>query len=202
MLEYINQRYKPKKNDLVAEYYLEPNRISLKKAAEHIAGESSIGTWTHVATMNKEIARKLRPKVYYINQKKKIIRIAYSDQLFEPGNMPQILSSIAGNIYGMKAVRNLRLIDIHFPKSIMDSFKGPKHGIEGVRKLTKVPKRPLVGTIVKPKVGLTESQHALCCYEAWMGGLDIVKDDENLSRLSFNKFGERIRETLRRRDKV
>ncbi len=202
MLKYINRKYKPKSNDLVAEYRVEPNKISIEKACEHIAGESSIGTWTTIATMNKKIAAKLKPNVYSINRQTKEVKIAYPAELFEAGNMPQIYSAIAGNIFGMKAVKGLRLQDVSFPKSIMDEFPGPKFGIQGVRKVLKVKKRPLVGTIVKPKVGLNEKQHAEVAYNAWAGGLDIVKDDENLTSMSFNNFEKRVKETLKLRDKA
>jgi ribulose-bisphosphate carboxylase large chain len=197
MIEYINLNYKPLPTELICEYYLEPNeKFSIEKVAGFIAGESSIGTWTDIATMNPTIAAKLRPTVYDINRRKKTVKIAYPQDLFEEGNMPQILSSIAGNIYGMKALNNLRLIDITFPKKLINSFKGPEFGIKGIQKLTRVKKRPLLGTIVKPKVGLNEKQHAQVAYQAWLGGLDIVKDDENLSSMKFNNFDERVKQTL------
>jgi len=202
LLEYIDLRYKPNRNDLVAEYRLEPNKISIEKACEHVAGESSIGTWTDISTMNKWVARKLKPHVFYISKKTGEVRIAYPSELFEAGNMPQIYSAVAGNIFGMSAVKNLRLQDIHFPKSIMNRFAGPKFGIEGVRRLLKIKKRPLVGTIIKPKVGLDEKNHARVAYEAWTGGLDIIKDDENLTSMGFNNFEKRIKETLKMRDKA
>ena len=201
-LKYINLNYRPGKHDVVCEYHVDPNKISLEEACEKIAGESSIGTWTTIATMNKRIATKLKPNVFSINKKTREIKIAYPEELFEEGNMPEILSSIAGNIFGMKAVQNLRLQDISFPKSIVKSFKGPKFGIKGIRKLLGIKKRPLVGTIVKPKVGLDEKQHAQVAYNSWYGGLDIVKDDENLSSMKFNKFDKRIKKTLRLRDKA
>jgi len=201
-LEYINLKYKPKKTDLVCEYHVDPNKISFAEACENIAAESSIGTWTTIATMNKRIADKLRPKVFSINKKTREIKIAYPEELFEAGNIPQILSSIAGNIFGMKAVQNLRLQDINFPKSVIKAFKGPRFGIHGIRNILRVRKRPLVGTIVKPKVGLSPKQHAEVAYNSWHGGLDIVKDDENLSSMKFNKFEKRIKETLKLRDKA
>ncbi len=201
-LEYIDTKYKPR-NELICEYYLEPSKgISLNEACEHIAAESSIGTWTDIVTMNKRIATKLKPHVFSINKKTNEIKIAYPIELFEQGSIPQILSSIAGNIYGMKAIKNLRLQNITFPKSLTKSFPGPKFGIKGVRKLLKVKDRPLVGTIVKPKVGLTAEQHAKVAYNAWIGGCDIVKDDENLTNMTFNKFNKRVIETLKLRDKA
>jgi len=200
---YTDLKYRPTRKDLIAEYYLEPRKgVKFEKAANHVAAESSIGTWTDITTLDKKIAEKLRPSIYYSNKSAGIVKIAYNEELFEPGNMPQILSSIAGNLFGMKDVANIRLLDIGFSKKLIDSFKGPRYGISGIRKLTRIKKRPLIGTIIKPKVGLNEKAHARVAYDAWVGGLDIVKDDENLSHMSFNKFNKRITETLRLRDKA
>ncbi len=116
--------------------------------------------------------------------------------------MPNILSSVAGNVFGLKALKNLRLLNIEFPKQLLGSFKGPAFGIAGIRKLLKVPKRPLVGTIIKPKLGLKTEDHAKVAYEAWLGGCDVVKDDENLSSQKFNPFQERLTKTLESRDKA
>ena len=203
-MDYVNLDYQPSENDLIAMYYVEisPECKSIQHASEEIAKESSIGTWTEIATLSADIAKRLRPSTFYINPEKKIIKIAYTKELFEANNLPQILSAIAGNIYGMKVLKSLRLLDISFPKDIVNTYKGPKYGIEGIRKLTKVKDRPLLGTIVKPKVGLNEVEHAKICGDAWIGGLDIVKDDENLTSMTFNKFEKRIMETLKTRDKV
>ena len=202
MLNYIDLKYKPTKTDLICEFYVEPNNMSLQKAAEHIAAESSIGTWTELTTMRERIAKKLKPKVFFISAKTGEIKIAYPQELFEAGNMPQILSAVAGNIFGMKSVRNLRLQDIHFPKKVINSFLGPAFGIRGIRNLLRVKDRPLLGTIVKPKVGLSPEQHAHVAYNAWLGGLDIVKDDENLTSMRFNLFEERITKVLELRDRA
>ncbi len=204
MVDYVDLNYKPSEKDLIAMYYVEksPDTKDLEHASEEIAKESSIGTWTEIATMSADIAKKLKPSTFYIDKKNKIIKIAYTKELFEADNMSQILSAVAGNIFGMKALNALRLLDLSFPKDIVKAYKGPKFGIEGVRKLTKVKDRPLLGTIVKPKVGLNEVEHAKVCGEAWLGGLDVVKDDENLTSMSFNSFEKRIEETFKVRDKI
>lgn len=202
-IEYIDLKYKPdSKDDLIAEYYVEPNRITIEKAAEHLAAESSIGTWTDISTLSPTLANQLKPHVYSINKKESIIKIAYKRELFEDGSIPQILSSIAGNVYGMKAVKNLRLLDFDIPDRMIKHFPGPRYGLNGVRKLTKVKDRPLVGTIVKPKVGLSPLRHAQVAYESWIGGLDIVKDDENLTDQKFNRFEDRVVKTLELRDRA
>lgn len=201
-MAYVDLKYEPAKDDLICKYYIEPNGITIEKASEYTAAESSIGTWTDLTTLKPETRDRLQARVFKIDKKKKVIDVAYPLPLFELGSMPEVLSSIAGNIYGMKAVKNLRLLDIGFPMEMVKSFKGPNFGIPGVRDLLKVYDRPLVGTIVKPKVGLDYKNHAKVAYDAWTGGMDIVKDDENLTSQTFNPFYKRIPETLKLRDKA
>ncbi|MEM5766222.1 MAG: type III ribulose-bisphosphate carboxylase [Candidatus Aenigmatarchaeota archaeon] len=199
-LDYIDLEYEPRKNDLICLFRVEPAKgISMKKAAGSIAAESSTGTWVHVKT-EKPYVKKLAAKVFDI--KRNLVKIAYPIDLFEPGNMPNIMSSVAGNVFGMKNLKNLRLNDIHFPEKLLKSFRGPKYGIDGIRKILKVKERPLIGTIIKPKVGLKSKDHAKIAYEAWVGGCDIVKDDENLGNQKFNKFKERLEKTLNMKEKA
>jgi ribulose-bisphosphate carboxylase large chain len=196
--KFLNLSYKPKKTDVICQYKITPaSGFSLRRVSEDIAGESSIGTWTDIGTMNEKIAKKLAPKIYYISEKNKRVRIAYPLELFELGNLPEVLSSVGGNIYGMKSVKGLLWEDLRIPEKMLRSFKGPQYGIEGLRKMLKVPKRPLLGTIIKPKVGLDEKEHARVAYEAWIGGCDIVKDDENLTSQNFNHFKKRFLLTIK-----
>jgi len=198
-VDFVDQSYKPKTTDLVCDFYVEPLGISLKEAAGGVAAESSVGTWTELTTI-KPYVEKLAARVFSI--KGNNIRIAYPIELFEQGNMPNILSSVAGNVFGLRALKNLKLTDIQLPKELVHSFKGPKYGITGIRKLLNVHDRPLVGTIIKPKLGLKTVDHAKVAYDAWMGGCDVVKDDENLSSQSFNPFEERVVATLEMRDRA
>ena len=198
-LDFIDLTYKPKETDLICTFYVEPEGISLKEAAGGVAAESSVGTWTELTT-EKPYVKRFAAHVFSIEGN--VIKIAYPIELFEPSNMPNVLSSVAGNVFGLKALKNLRLLDIEFPNQLLNSFKGPAFGIAGIRKLLKIPKRPLVGTIIKPKLGLETKDHAKVAYEAWLGGCDVVKDDENLSSQSFNPFEERLAQTLESRDKA
>jgi len=201
MLHYIDLKYKPKATDLLV-IYRPKTKETLEFAADNLAKESSIGTWTELSTMNKKIAQNLKPHVYKLDKKNKLVYIAYPIKLFEVGNMAGILSSVCGNVLGMKFLDGLRICDIKFPKEIVKAYPGPYHGVKGVRKMYKTKDRPFTGTIIKPKVGLTSKQHAKVGYDAWMGicdhkGLDIVKDDENLVSLTFNTFKDRARLTVK-----
>ena len=198
-IDFTDLSYKPREDDIICDFYVEPEGLSLEEAAGGVAAESSIGTWTEVGTM-KPYVKQLHATVFSIQNNN--VRIAYPIELFELGNMPNIFSSVAGNVFGLRALRNLRLNDIHFPVKLLKSFKGPKYGIQGIRRLLKVKDRPLVGTIIKPKLGLVTKDHAEVAYEAWVGGCDIVKDDENLGSQKFNRFENRLEKTLESRDKA
>lgn len=199
--DYININFKPNKNYLTTTLYLEADDI--KHAAGGIAAESSIGTWKDIST-EKNYMKYLAATVFSMKKHGKglIIEIAYPLELFEDGNMPNILSSVAGNIFGLGELHSLRLLDIFFPDKILKTFKGPKYGIDGIRKILKIYDRPLTGTIVKPKIGLRTADHAKVAFDSWTGGCDIVKDDENLSGQSFNKFETRLKETFKMKEKA
>ncbi|MDD5416789.1 MAG: type III ribulose-bisphosphate carboxylase [Candidatus Aenigmarchaeota archaeon] len=193
--DYYNTKYKPKSSDLICTFKITPCN---KRTAGAVAAESSTGTWSEISTMSEKRMLDLGAKV--ISIKGNLAKIAYPIELFEKGNMPQIWSSIAGNVFNMKEVKTLRLEWIDWPVDMINSFNGPKFGVQGIRKMLHVPKRPLAGTIIKPKLGLNEIEHAQVAYRAWVGGVDIVKDDENLTHQPFNHFDKRIRETLKQRD--
>jgi len=207
MLHYYDPDYKPKDSDIVCLYRFETeDGVSFGEGAEQIAAESSIGTWTKISTMKENIAQTLKPRIIELNEDKHTAKIAYPIELFEVDNMSGILSSICGNILGMKILKNLRVCDIKFPKEVVTAFPGPEHGIQGVRDLTGIYDRPFTGTIIKPKVGLTSDQHAEVAYQAWYGidgqGLDIVKDDENLTSQPFNPFDKRMELTFEQKKRV
>ncbi len=170
----------------------------IEKVAIRVAAESSNGTWTTLKI--PEHIRALSAKVYEINDN--YVKIAYPNDLFEEGNMPQILSSIAGNIFGMKALEGLRLVDVKWPKNLINSFKGPQYGIKGIRELLNIKRRPITATVPKPKVGYYAEEHAQIGYEIWIGGVDLLKDDENLSNQRFNRFEKRLDLSMKMRDKA
>jgi len=196
---FINQSYKPTRNDLVCLFRVTPDRMPLKEAINNVALESSVGTWTPVSS-NKKYVNRLGAKAFAISGD--WVKIAYPQELFESGSVSNILSSVAGNVFGMKCIKGLRLEDVKIPAKLLKSFPGPRFGIDGYRRILKVKDRPLVGTIVKPKLGLKTKDHAKVAYDSWVGGCDVVKDDENLSSQKFNPFERRASKTLEMCDKA
>ena len=200
--EFVEESDEPD-DELVCDFYLKhTDEVGFGWAAGAVAAESSIGTWDpNLTTMRDEI-RDMGARVVETDtdagdaENDGVARIAYPPELFEAGSMPQILSSIAGNVFGLSEVVNLRLEDVRFPPGIVERFPGPALGYETVKSRVGADDRPVVGTIVKPKLGLRADEHAEVAYEGWIGGLDIVKDDENLADMEFNRFDERVRATL------
>lgn len=165
--------------------------VTAERAADAVAAESSIGTWTEVATLGADLRDRLRARVVALEGER--VTVVYPAALFEPGNMAQIYSSVAGNIFGMKEIASLRLEALRLPPALATSFPGPAYGVAGIRATLGVKGRPLVGTIVKPKIGLPPQEQAKVVYEAMAAGCDVVKDDENLTSQAFCPFEERLR---------
>ncbi len=166
--------------------------LDIRLAAAAIATEQSTGTWTGVSTLNDEIFERYHGRVTDVTGD--IATIAYPEEDFslDIGGVPQILSVIAGNLFGLDALKGVRLEDVQFPKGMLREFKGPKFGIPGMREILKRPSKPLVGTIVKPKIGLPPKGMADYIYEAGMGGLTNGKDDETLSNQRFCPLEDRV----------
>ena len=165
--------------------------LPMEKAAEAIAAEQSTGTWTGISTLDHGIFDTLGARITSIDGDIVTCEFPAEDFSIENGAVPQILSVIAGNLFGLGALKAVRLEDVTFPKSILEQFKGPKFGAEGIRQALHRPEKPLVGTIVKPKIGLSPEKTAEYVYEAGSGGLTNSKDDETLVDQAFCPIEDR-----------
>lgn len=198
---FVKKDYEPDlENDVVVTFKVQPAEgFNIEDAVGAVASESSVGTWTTLSIVPDRIWR-LMAKAYEITVQEDgslIAKIAYPVDIFEEGNLPAFLASVAGNVFGMKRVKGLRIEDIYMPYSFMKFFKGPIKGIEGVRGIYKVYGRPIVGTVPKPKVGFSPEELGKIAYEFLSGGMDYVKDDENLASPSFCRFEERAKHVMK-----
>jgi len=146
-IDFVDLDYQPRESDLVCKFRVDPGDHPMEFIAGGVAAESSVGTWTELST-EEPYVRERAAKVFSLEGDR--FKVAYPLELFEPGNMPNILSSVAGNVFGLEDLRSLRMEDIWFPGELAGSFKGPKYGVEGVRRVTGVEGRPLVGTRLQP----------------------------------------------------
>ncbi|MBN2979926.1 MULTISPECIES: ribulose-bisphosphate carboxylase large subunit family protein [Cohnella] len=179
--------------------YLAETPFSLEKAAEIIAGEQSTGTFTAVpgeteALKEKHAARveavetleetdapslpgaKL-PKAHDGKYRRGKITVSFPLRNFGP-SIPNLMSAVAGNLYELQELSGLRLVDLELPAAFASRYPGPKFGIEGTRRLTGVYDRPILGTIVKPSVGLSPEELGKLVYDLALAGMDFIKDDE------------------------
>ncbi|MEM4463066.1 MAG: type III ribulose-bisphosphate carboxylase [Fervidicoccaceae archaeon] len=200
---FVDTSYVPDpKNDVIAVFKVKPAEgFTPEEAAGGLAAESSVGTWTTLYVWYDESrVDRLKGRAFSF---KKIdggyynVKVAYPLELFEQGNLPAFLASVAGNIFGMKRISSLRLEDLYLPQQFISWFKGPGKGILGVREALGIKDRPIVGTVPKPKVGYSPEEVGKLAYELLVGGMDFVKDDENLASPSFCSFQRRAEAIMR-----
>lgn len=165
------------------------------RAADVIAGEQSSGTF--IATPGEDAALKARSAA----------RVEILEQIEDPGtpvlpgsagggaptswrmrlswplenigpSIPNLLATVAGNLNELKQVAGLKITALNLPEPFFQTYPGPAFGIEGTRRMAGVETGPLIGTIIKPSVGLTPEGTAALVDELCAGGIDFIKDDE------------------------
>jgi ribulose-bisphosphate carboxylase large chain len=113
-------------------------------------------------------------------------------------NLPTLVSTLQGNLYELSQFSGLKLMDFDAPASFTDAFRGPRFGIAGTRELTAVKTgRPLIGTIIKPSIGLSPQQTADIVAQLAEAGIDFIKDDELMANPPHSPFDERLRAVMR-----
>ena len=118
--------------------------------------------------------------------------IAYDLDLFEEGSIANLTASIIGNVFGFKAVKALRLEDMRIPVAYLKTFQGPATGVIVERERLDKFGRPLLGATTKPKLGLSGRNYGRVVYEGLKGGLDFMKDDENINSQPFMHWRDRF----------
>lgn len=109
------------------------------------------------------------------------VTIAHPHANFGP-RLPNLMSAVMGEgVFFVPSVPIIKLLDIRFPDSYLAQFPGPQFGLRGLRERLQVFDRPIFIGVIKPNIGLAPEPFAAIAEEAWMGGLDIAKDDEMLA---------------------
>ncbi len=111
-------------------------------------------------------------------------------------NLPNLVATIAGNLFELAAFSGLKLIDFDVPPAFADNYEGPAFGIDGTRALVEVFDRPIIGTIIKPSVGLTPEQTAAQTKTLIEAGLDFIKDDELMGDPPHSLFVDRVSKVM------
>lgn len=180
-----------------------PADIPIHDLASALAVEQSTGTWVPVPGETPEIRKNHVAKVTAVHEvpdyefalpndiktRSYIIEIAFP-VVNIGAQIPMLFTALIGNI---SMGGQIKLLDVRFPKKYTDGFKGPKFGIEGVRKILGVKDRPLLNNMTKPCTGYTPEIGVELFKAAALGGVDIVKDDELIANASFNSVADRVK---------
>jgi ribulose-bisphosphate carboxylase large chain len=208
---------------ILATYRIE-TPLSLEHAAEAMAGEQSSGTFVAVPGETDDLRVRHRASVVSITPLEEVASPSLPGARGAPGaperryrrgavviafpfdnvgtNVPTLISTVAGNLFELSQLSGVRLVDLELPRPFADAHSGPQFGIEGTRRLTGVHDRPIIGTIVKPSVGLTPEQTAELVRELAEAGIDFVKDDELMADAPHSPFDRRVQAVMRVVDEV
>src|SRR5512132_470481 len=195
---YWQPDYEPKDTDVLALFRITPQEgVDPEEAAAAVAGESSTATWTVVWTDRLTACDVYRAKAYRVEPVpgtpgQWFAWVAYELDLFEEGSIANLTASIIGNVFGFKPLRALRLEDMRIPVAYLKTFQGPPTGIVVERERLDKFGRPLLGATTKPKLGLSGKNYGRVVYEGLKGGLDFMKDDENINSQPFMHWRDRF----------
>ena len=199
-LPLIDLSHQPTTDEFLVSYQVIPDQgVPIEKIAEKLAVESSTGTWTDVAASDPTAMAPFQPRVYEISNvegDKWAVKIAYPPGLFEPGNLAQIWAAVGGDVFGLSGIQALRLKDISLSEEMLEAMPGPAFGVDGVREKTGIYDRPIIGSIFKPKFGMSMAAMKQMALDAYTGGLDQLKDDESMTSQSSIDFDTRIKAVL------
>jgi ribulose-bisphosphate carboxylase large chain len=204
-------------NDRVlATYYIETPG-SLERAAEVMAGEQSTGTFTAVPGETQELKDRHGARIVSVKELETVsaptlpgakpprdhdgkyrrgeVVLSFPAHNFGT-SIPNLLSAVAGNLYELEQFSGLRLMALEVPPSFGEKYKGPKFGVEGTRKLAGVYDRPIIGTIIKPSIGLSIEDLRLLVRDMVNSGLDFIKDDELNANPPFAPLEEKVKAVM------
>ncbi len=203
---------------IIAAYLIE-TRHPLEQAAAIMAGEQSAGTFVKVPGETLELLNRHGAKV------ERITPLETVDQPSLPGSktphgmenapfqraevvlsfpfenvgasLSTLITTISGNLYELSPFSGLRLLDVTIPDAFADVYPCPAFGVAGTRRLAGVQGRPLLGTIIKPSVGLSPEDTAGLVKTLCAAGLDFIKDDELQTNSPHSPFAERVAAVMR-----
>ncbi|MEQ8240859.1 MAG: ribulose-bisphosphate carboxylase large subunit family protein [Cyclobacteriaceae bacterium] len=200
---------------IIATYLIE-TPYDIHEAAAILAGEQSSGTFVAVPGETQELKERFAARVEEVEELETVsqpsipgdnvpegkyhrakVKISWSVENFEV-NVPVLISTLQGNLYELRQFTGLKLDDFELPSVYKDHFNGPSFGVKGSKKLTSVPdNRPMIGTIIKPSVGLSPDQTGEIVEKLIGAGIDFIKDDELMGSTANSSFSKRVSTIMR-----
>lgn len=199
--------------DRVIATYRVATHLDLARVAEIIAGEQSAGTFTRVGFESDELRQAHAATVLSVEETVPcssdrgvpgavggsdgtsptvgLVRIAFPEHNFGP-SIPAVLTTVAGNLYELQEVAGIKLLDVELPAAVTDRYPGPRHGVAGTRRLIGNEDQAMIGTIIKPSIGLSPDHLAEIVTQLAAARIDFIKDDEINSDAPYFPLMERI----------
>jgi ribulose-bisphosphate carboxylase large chain len=197
-------------DDWLSATYLVETPTSLERAAETIAGEQSSGTFVAIAGETAELRARHGAVVEAVAETGESPHPSLTGRYpagatFRRGtvtirwplanigaSLPNVLPAIAGNLTELKDIAGVRLLDLEVPAALAAGCPMPRFSIDGTRRLAGVQGRPIIGTIVKPSVGLSPAETGAFVHELALAGIDFVKDDELIASPPYSPLEDRV----------
>ena len=197
--------------------YLIETAIDPMQAAEIMAGEQSSGTFRPVPAETPELKLRAAARIEQLEAlepvttptlpgamqpkdkqiwHRALVTLSWPLDNIGP-SLPNLITTIAGNLFELQPLSGIRLLDLRLPTAFAERYAGPKFGIQGTRALAGVPERPLIGTIIKPSVGLSAEATGALVTDLCAGGIDFIKDDELQADGPACPFEDRVKSTMR-----
>jgi ribulose-bisphosphate carboxylase large chain len=200
---------------ITATYRIE-TPLPVADAAAVLAGEQSSGTFVEVPGETADLRARFGARVEKIHELQpaeapslpgsrakgvgsyRRAEIVVSWPIENVGyNLPTLVSTLQGNLYELSQFSGLKLLDLEVPESFKNACAGPRFGVEGTRRLMSVQGRPMIGTIIKPSVGLSPDQTAQLVAQLASAGIDFIKDDELMANPPHSPFDQRVDAVMR-----
>ena len=180
---------------VIATYIIETS-LPLEHAAEVLAGEQSTGTFVRVERESDDLRARFAAQVESLEEipltgasplpgsvgdpatrRRARLRIRFPLENFGP-SLPNLLAAVAGNLFEIKQLSAIKLVDLDLPPAFAERYAGPQFGVAGTRRLMSRPDGAMIGTIVKPSIGLSPTDLADLAGDLAAAGVDFIKDDE------------------------
>lgn len=194
--------------------YIVETSMPLLKAAEVLAGEQSTGTFIRVGRETDGVRARFAAQVEDVEElpltasaplpgaigdpaqrRRARLRLRFPLDNFGP-SIPNLLAAVAGNLFELKEFGALKLIDLDLPSAFAARYAGPAFGIDGTRELLGRPTGAMIGTIIKPSIGLSPEQLAEVVAALADAGIDFIKDDELQGNGPRAPLAERVRAVM------
>ena len=198
--------------------YLIETPLDPAKVAEVLAGEQSSGTFVRVAGESDALRSRSRASVDDVVELEALRAPSLPNALLERrghagpwrrarikvsfpianigNNLPTLAATLAGNLFDLGETTGVRLEHVTIAAAFRARFERPRQGIAGTRRLTGVEHGPLIGTIVKPNVGLSSEETGALAAQLCEAGVDFIKDDECCGNPEHAPTSERIKAVI------